>query len=114
MEDDGTARRGREIDVTGVGGVVGTGVEIELGTGVGIKVGTGVGTGGCVRVEPQPPPLDRTTSNMIRLKPQRVRERIRKRVMMASSLKGIFILSPESRGVPTFGHLLSLAKWASP
>ena len=83
MEDDGTARRGREIDVTGVGGVVRTGVGIELGTGVGtevgtdvgIKVGTGVGMEGCVRVEPQPLPLDRTTSNMIRLKPQSLRER---------------------------------------
>ncbi len=65
MEDDGTARRGREIDVTGVWGVVGTGVGIEVGTGVGME--------GCVWVEPQPSPLDRTTSDMIRLKPQRFR-----------------------------------------
>jgi hypothetical protein len=114
MEDDGTARRGREIDVTGVGGVVGTGVEIELGTGVGIKVGSGVGMEGCVWVEPQPLPLDRTTSNMIRLKPQSLRERVRKRVMMAASSKRIFILSPESRDAPTFGRLPSPAASASP
>jgi hypothetical protein len=62
MEDDGTAGRGREIDVIGVGGVVGTGVGMEVGTGVCME--------SCVRVEAQPLPLDRTTSNMIRLKPQ--------------------------------------------
>jgi hypothetical protein len=90
MEDGGTARKERETDVTGVGGVVGTGVGGVVGTDVGIKVGSGVGMEGCVWVEPQPPPLDRTTSNMIRLKPQRFRERVRRRVMMASSFKGDF------------------------
>jgi hypothetical protein len=75
MEDDGTARRGRERDATGVGGVVGTGVGIGVGTDVGTNVGTGVGMESCVGVEPQPLPLDRTESNVIRLKPQSVKER---------------------------------------
>ena len=75
MEDEGTATRERAIDVTGVGGTVGTGIGGVVGTDVGIKVGTGVGMEGCVWVEPQPLPLDRTRSNVIRLKPRSVRER---------------------------------------
>jgi hypothetical protein len=86
MEDDGTAGRGREIDVTIVGSVVGTSVGSMVGTGVGMEVGTGVCMESCVRVEAQPLPLDRTTSNMIRLKPQSLRERERKRDIDCSLL----------------------------